>query len=155
MVEKIIINESEFKSDAYDTVFKFQEDSQFYNSFILFKSELGNVAIAFYKHAAQAEHFFHNGILFLGFGQSYVVLDMNKKMILYKDMDSWSEFDEIMYISSKEVVLMFGSMEIKEFTSEGKLLGEICIGDIITGWEITEDKIRVDYLENGSKIYKL
>lgn len=155
MIEKNIINKTDYDSDLYKVIFKFDEDQQFDNVFCILKCSYGNIAIAYYDNNVPVNYYLHNEILFLSYGKTCTVLDLKKRIPLYYDTGAFSLIYDIVSIPSKEKVLMIGEISIKCFSSDGKLIFNMSCKEIIADWKISENDVEITYYDGSNELIKI
>ena len=155
MIEKSFINKTEYDSDLHKVIFKLNEEQESDNIFCMLKSDYGNIAVSYHENNLPMNYYLYNGILFMSYGKSCVVLNLTKKIILYHEIGATSLIYEILSIPSEKKVLMIGEITIKCFSSEGNLIYNMGCKEIITDWKILENYIKISYYDDSIELIKI
>lgn len=155
MIEKSFINKTEYDSDLHKVIFKLNEEQESDNIFCMLKSDYGNIAVSYHENNLPMNYYLYNGILFMSYGKSCVVLNLTKKIILYHEIGATSLIYEILSIPSEKKVLMIGEITIKCFSSEGKLIYNQDCKEIIIDWEILENYVKISYYDDSIELIKI
>lgn len=134
----------------YNPIFVFNEDLLYDNCFCILNTDLGNIAFSYHNTGIKPGAVIHDNLLFLGFGVSFYVIDLNDKKIIYKNSDRMFVFFEVIKCSLKECILIIEELGLKCFSFKGKLMWENHYPYIIYDWLVSDNQIIVIY-ENGEK----
>ncbi|MDE5778073.1 MAG: hypothetical protein K2I10_06145, partial [Lachnospiraceae bacterium] len=118
-MNEIIYLEKSENFDVYNPLFIFNEDLSLDNHFCILKTNVGNIAFSYYDLGVEPNAVVQKNILFLSFGASYYVLNLNDKKLLYQRKDSMSIIFEIIKFDLKDCVVFIGELTLLCFNLDG------------------------------------
>lgn len=148
---KEIINLEEVDDfKEYNPVLIISEDLNYDNRFCILKTNVGNVAFSYYDLGIKPNVVIQNGILFLSFGKSYYVINLNESKLLYQANDLFSIIFEIIKCEFSPYIVFIGELSLRCFSQEGQLIWENSYKNKIMDWLAVDGGILIVF-ENDVK----
>lgn len=161
-MNKIISLEQMTDCEMYNPILTLSEDLDYDNRFCVICTKVGNIAFSYYDLGITPKYIIQDTTLFLCFGQSYYILDLKEKCILYKADDGFSIIFEIIKFDKQSCIVFVGELSVICFGLEGNLLWKNSYRNIILDWSVTEkgvmavfedDEKRLILLKDGNSIF--
>ncbi len=136
---------------TYKPFLKLEEDVNFDNKFCILKTNEGNIAFSFYDLGVAPSVVIDNQMVFLSFGNSYYVINLFKKKILTKCINTLSTIFEIIKCNSRGCVVFVGEVSLICFNLAGQLMWRNTYENSIYDWVISDEEIFIVF-ENDQKM---
>lgn len=132
----------------YNPIFLLNEDLQLDNRFCILNTDMGNIAFSYYDLGISPTVFLENKILFISYGQSYVVINLDEKKLLYKS--GHTVIYEILKCNADSCIVFVGELSLLCFSLKGQLIWKNSYRKTIIDWVIVDEGIIVIF-EDGEK----
>ena len=124
MIKTFQVKENDFSSDLYHPIFVFDEDCRLDNTFSVLQTDWGDIFLSYYDYNLPLQYLLKGAVLFLKFGTSCAVVNLDSKKTLYHQHGPYAMISEIIDIREQQIILMNGKKSVKQFDYHGKLLSD-------------------------------
>ena len=149
MIKTFQVKENDFSSDLYHPIFVFDEDRQTDNTFSVLQTDWGDIFLSYYDYNLPLQYLLKGAVLFLKFGTSCAVVNLDSKEMIYHQKGPFAMIFEIIDVEEKKIILMIGELTAKFFHYQGKLLSDVGCHEIITDWNISEKGTEIIYFDDS------
>ena len=124
MIKLFQIQEDDFSSDLYHPVFDFDEGRRPEHTYYVVQTDCGDIFLSCADRDLPPQYLLKGAVLFLKFGTSCAVVNLDSKKTLYHQHGPYAMISEIIDIREQQIILMNGKKSVKQFDYHGKLLSE-------------------------------
>ena len=124
MLKLFQVQENGFSSDLYRPVFSFDEGRLQDHTYYVLQTDQGDIFLSYSGRDLPPQYLRKGSVLFLAFGTSCAVVNLDSKKILYHQKGSYAMISEMIDLKEKQIVLMNGRQSVKQFDYQGKLISE-------------------------------
>ena len=124
MIKVFKVQEKDFSSDLYHPIFAFDEGRRPEHTYYVVQTDCGDIFLSCADRDLPPQHLLKGSVLFLIFGTSCAVVNLDSKKTLYHQTGHYAAISEIIDLKEKQTVLMNGKKSVKQFDCQGKLLSE-------------------------------
>ena len=149
MIKVFKVQEKDFSSDLYHPIFVFDEDRRLDNTFSVLQTDWGDIFLSYYNYNLPLQYLLKGAVLFLKFGTSCAVVNLDSKEMIYHQKGPFAMIFEIIDVEEKKTILMIGELTAKFFHYQGKLLSDVGCHEIITDWNISEKGTEIIYFDDS------
>lgn len=140
--------------ETYNPILQFGEDLDFDNKFCVLKTHVGNIGFSYYDLGVAPSYILYGAILFLSFGSSYYVVNLEEKNVIYESRNSLSVIFEIVKCDKQSCVLFIGEMSLICFSLKGEKMWENHYRNTICDWSVMNEGVKMIF-ENNEKMLVL
>ena len=124
MIKVFKVQEKDFSSDLYHPIFAFDEGRLPDHTYYVLQTDQGDIFLSCADRDLPPQYLLKGSVLFLKFGMSCAVVNLDSKKTLYHQTGHYAAISEIIDLKEKQTVLMNGRPSVKQFDYQGKLLSE-------------------------------
>ena len=121
------------------------------NKFYLIQTEYGKIGITYYDLGIKPSLIVIKNILFMAFGTSIISYDVLCNKLLFKITDAMHVTYELQYNKYYNHIICICELRVLAFNSQGLLLWDSGVEDVITDYKLEERSIRI-YFDDKSEL---